>query len=355
MDVNLEEIRPAPDISVVGTNQHGDRAFPLTEVLPAVEQFRRRLSLLRYGHLDDPGARRAQDALTLLWATRGADAVVPQLLERALHLTGADRGNVQLADPDTGALHIAAQIGFCHEFLEYFATVEDDCSACGRAARLRSQTVVTDTLVDPDFRPHSEIADASGFRAVQSTPLVDSNGMLVGVVSTHYPRPGRPPDEDLRALRVYGRLAGEALSQLLVSPTEASADGFEAILPMLAGLESGKTALARLADIAIHRIHAACLGLAATQTDLTDHMLHVRLATAVAELDHALRDLQTAATENAPPLADHEADQSIPRPSTSSNTSQVRVERTPGMSWTRSSTTRRSSVLSRVRTRARMS
>jgi GAF domain-containing protein len=297
MDVNLEEIRPAPDISAVGTDLRGDRAFPLAEVLPAVEQFRRRLSLLRYGHLDDPGTRRAQDALALLWAARGVDALLPQLLERALHLTGAERGNVQLADPDTGGLRIAAQVGFDREFLDYFAIVEDDCSACGRAARLHSQTVVTDTSMDPDFRPHREIADASGFRAVQSTPLIDRSGMLVGVVSTHYPHPGRPADEDLRALRGYGRLAGEALSQLLVSPEDASADGFGAILPVLAGLESGQTALARLADIAIHRIHAASLGLAATQTDLTDHMLHVRLATAVAELDHSLRDLETGATE----------------------------------------------------------
>lgn len=299
MDVHLEEIRPAPDLPVVGADHRGDRVFPLTEVLPAVEQFRRRLSLLRYGHLDDPGTRRAQDALILLWATRGVDALLPQLLERALHLTGADRGNVQLADPDSSALRIAAQVGFDREFLDYFAIVDDDCSACGRAARQHSQTVVTDTTVDPDFRPHREIADASGFRAVQSTPLVDRSGMLVGVVSTHYPHPGRPTDDDLRALRIYGRLAGEALSQLLVSPCDASAsaEGFETMLPLLVGLESGKTALARLADLAIHRIHAASLGLAATQTDLTDHMLHVRLATAIAELDHSLRDLETGATE----------------------------------------------------------
>jgi hypothetical protein len=191
MDVNLEEIRPAPDLSVVSADHRGDRVFPLTEMLPAVEQFRRRLSLLRYGHLDDPGTRRAQDALTVLWATRGVDALLPRLLERALHLNGADRGNVQLADPDTGALRIAAQVGFQREFL----------------------------------------------RAVQSTPLVDRSGMLVGMVSTHHPHAGRPSDDDLRVLRSYGRLAGEALSQLLGSPKEASADGFEAILPVLAELD----------------------------------------------------------------------------------------------------------------------
>jgi GAF domain-containing protein len=283
MDVNLERSGPA-------------------EILPAVEQFQRRLSLLRYGHRDEGGSRRAQDALLLLWATHGTDTLVTRLLDSTLGLTGADRGNVQLMNRDKGALEIAAQVGFDHEFLEYFEFVDDDFSACGRAARLRSQTVVIDTATDLDFRPHSEIAQAAGFRSVQSTPLVDGGGTVVGMLSTHYERPGRPPDADLRALRVYGQLAGETLSQLLGSSDEenASPNPFAEILPVLADLECGKTALARLADIAIHRIHAASLDLSALQTDLTDHILHVRLASALAELDHVIRDLRNAALESRP-------------------------------------------------------
>ncbi|HEX2320867.1 MAG TPA: hypothetical protein VHJ18_17935 [Streptosporangiaceae bacterium] len=53
-------------------------------------------------------------------------------LETALTLVRADRSNIQIVDPATGALRIAAHHGFSAEFLEYFAIVGEDTSACTR-------------------------------------------------------------------------------------------------------------------------------------------------------------------------------------------------------------------------------
>lgn len=145
-------------------------------------------------------------------------ALLDQVLAFALTLLHAERGNIQLADPDTGALRIAAQRGFGPEFVEYFADVTDDGSACGRAARHHAQVVITDVTTDPGFAPHREIALASGFRAVQSTPLVNQAGHLVGMLSTHYPQPTTPPSSDLQELSRFGVLAGENLSTLLGYP-----------------------------------------------------------------------------------------------------------------------------------------
>lgn len=142
-------------------------------------------------------------------------ALLDEVLEFALTLLHAKRGNVQLADPATGVLRIAAQRGFGPEFMEYFADVADDGSACGRAAREHAQVVITDITTDPGFAPHREIALASGFRAVQSTPLVNRAGQLVGMFSTHYPRPTNPPRRDLQIASRFGALAGESLSTLL--------------------------------------------------------------------------------------------------------------------------------------------
>jgi hypothetical protein len=61
-------------------------------------------------------------------------ALLDEVLEFALKLLHSERGNVQLADPATGAPRIAAQRGFGPEFVEYFAAVTDDGSACGIAA-----------------------------------------------------------------------------------------------------------------------------------------------------------------------------------------------------------------------------
>jgi|SRR5215475_10796837 len=77
------------------------------------------------------------------------------------------------------------------------------------------RVVITDVTTDPGFAPHREIALAPGFRAVQSTPLVNRAGHLVGMLSTHYPRPTTSPRRDLQVVSRFGALAGESLSTLL--------------------------------------------------------------------------------------------------------------------------------------------
>jgi hypothetical protein len=78
-----------------------------------------------------------------------------------------------------------------------------------------AQTAVADVRADPRFTPHREIAAAAGFRAVQSTPLVDYASHLIGMVSTHFQRPHRPSDRDLRIMELYADFAGEALTRHL--------------------------------------------------------------------------------------------------------------------------------------------
>jgi hypothetical protein len=138
--------------------------------------------------------------------------VLDTALETALALLRADLGTIQINDPAAGALRIAVQAGFSAEFLQYFAVVSDDRSACGRAACGLAQVVIADVREDPPFAPHRDIAAASGFRAVQSTPLVDQDGHLLGMLSTHYPRPYRPPAADLAVMRQLGALLGQVMS-----------------------------------------------------------------------------------------------------------------------------------------------
>jgi GAF domain-containing protein len=146
-------------------------------------------------------------------------SVLEEGLKDALSLLHADRGNVQIVDPVTGSLVLVLQTGFSEEFLEYFAVVDDNGSACGRTASQHAQVVIGDVNTDPGFAPHREIAAASGFQAVQSTPLVDLTGQLVGVLSTHYPRRYVPPAQELGLMRRLGELIGQAFE------TSLDADG----------------------------------------------------------------------------------------------------------------------------------
>jgi GAF domain-containing protein len=142
-----------------------------------------------------------------------------ELLDRALagavaFLT-ADFGNIQLTDPQTRTLRIVAHRGFTTEFLDHFAAVDDEQAACGRAAKAGAQIVIADVSSDPAFAPHRAIAAAAGFRAVQSTPLIDRAGRLRGVLSTHFQRPHRPPAHELRMTETYATLVADAIARNL--------------------------------------------------------------------------------------------------------------------------------------------
>lgn len=162
-----------------------------------------------------PVARRLQAAANALHAAPHLPFALPHILEDMMTLMDAEFANVQILDPRDGSLVLVAQSGFPPVFLEHFAVVRDDGTVCGTAARQGAQAVVADVRAEPALEPHGEVFRASGVRAVQSTPLVDGGGRLVGVISTHSPRPRRPSERDLAIMRLYGRIAGETVARLL--------------------------------------------------------------------------------------------------------------------------------------------
>jgi CRP-like cAMP-binding protein len=142
------------------------------------------------------------------------DGLAEDALDGAISFLGADFGNLQVYDPEANVLRIAAHRGFDNDFLCHFAEVGmDDGAACGRAAG-GAQVVLPDVREDGDFAPHRAIAAAAGFRAVQSTPLLDGSGRLQGVLSTHFRRAHHPQHERLRLLRTYAQLLADALARL---------------------------------------------------------------------------------------------------------------------------------------------
>lgn len=169
--------------------------------------------------LDEPGAMRRLSGLSGdLHNAAGLGSLLPRVLDGAVALMEADFGTLQLLDPVTGSLWLVTQSGFGPEFLRHFVMVDDRHSASGRAAQAFAQTVIADVNADTDFAPHRGIAAAAGVRAVQSTPLADYSGRLMGVVSTHFGRPYRPPARELRIMELFGDVAGEAIAQRLGVP-----------------------------------------------------------------------------------------------------------------------------------------
>lgn len=150
---------------------------------------------------------------TRLWAITELPAALEEALTATIEIQQADFGNVQLCNPESNALEIVAQRGFSAQFLEYFAGTAHSSAVCGRAMQSRSRVVVEDVEIDEQFAPHRHIALAAGFRAVQSTPLFSRGGEVLGVISTHFKRPHRPSEHELRLTDLYARQAAEMIER----------------------------------------------------------------------------------------------------------------------------------------------
>jgi GAF domain-containing protein len=139
-------------------------------------------------------------------------SITNSALHRGLRLCNAELGNIQLMDSDKEYLLIASQYGFAEEFLAFFRRVTaNEGSACARALRNGEAVIIEDVMSDGEFAPCRGVASRAGFRAVQSTPLVSSNGSVVGILSTHFPSPYRPSDQTMTALRILARSTADAV------------------------------------------------------------------------------------------------------------------------------------------------
>jgi DNA-binding NarL/FixJ family response regulator len=121
-------------------------------------------------------------------------------LASVINASAADYGTFQFFDSRRGELRIVAQHGFRTEFLDYFTTVhcDHDC-VCSAAMNCSSRVVVTDVATDPLLSSESRgVLLRAKVRAVQSTPLVETPGKLIGMVSTHYSHPGGPTPNALQ-------------------------------------------------------------------------------------------------------------------------------------------------------------
>lgn len=139
-----------------------------------------------------------------------------EVLTRARQIADAAFGLIQLLDARSGSLVIAVQHGFDEAFLGTFRLVspQDPC-ACGRALRFGRRVYIADIYQDPYFTPYRSVADEAGFRAVQSTPIVDEDRGLVGILSTHFRSPRRLTRADARGLDAC---AAQAASVIHIAP-----------------------------------------------------------------------------------------------------------------------------------------
>ena len=138
------------------------------------------------------------------------------LLNTAVLLARADMGKIHLFDEAKSALKIVAHHGFTDELVEYFHGVDsEDESVCNRALITKTRVVIDDVSIDPFYIRHVEAVRKVGFSAVQCTPLVNQDGVLVGALVTHYKKSHRLSAEELDALDQVARHVADHLDRMM--------------------------------------------------------------------------------------------------------------------------------------------
>lgn len=157
---------------------------------------------------------RLHDLAERLQSIADLPTALGEVLDAAIALFGADRGTIQIHDPDAGVLRYAASRGFDTKMLATVPPIDRDFhSTCAVAIRTGKRVVAGDIPGDPRWADHASIAAALGYAAAISAPMKTRLDELQGVVTVHFSQPHTPSDRDLRWLDLYARLGAHLVER----------------------------------------------------------------------------------------------------------------------------------------------
>ncbi len=117
-------------------------------------------------------------------------ALLDEVVDAAVSLVGADMASIQLRDPVSGELKLAAQRGFAPAVVDHFASVRPDVESSDR-----------------------EAMRAAGVLAIQTTPLGSRSGKVVGLLSTYFRRVHQLPSHSLKLLELLALQCADAIER----------------------------------------------------------------------------------------------------------------------------------------------
>jgi PAS domain S-box-containing protein len=142
--------------------------------------------------------------------------IFQEMVEAAIAITRADKGNIQILDPLTGKLKIVAQRGFKLPFLKFFEFVDTGEAAACRTAMKRMERVIVEDITRSPIFLGSDALDmlfSEGVRAVQSTPLVSRSGQFIGIISTYFSQIHMPSERELILVDILARQAADIIER----------------------------------------------------------------------------------------------------------------------------------------------
>src|SRR5216684_1004867 len=123
--------------------------------------------------------------------------------------------SILLMDPNGRCLRRGAGPRFPKAFLAAVDGVEiGPCvGSCGTAAYRKEQVIVSDIATDPLWADYRELALANGLRSGWSTPILSSDGSVLGVFGIYGREPRSPTPQHLQTIKQITHLASVAIER----------------------------------------------------------------------------------------------------------------------------------------------
>ncbi|MFC6742239.1 PAS domain S-box protein [Methylobacterium tardum] len=177
-----------------------------------------------------------QEVSTRLIGDEAPQSVYDAILTAATDLMGSECASIQMLNA-SGDLELLAHRGYDPRSAVYWQTVRATSeSTCGVALTTGERVVVPDvedsglTVGSGDLQSYRW----TGMRAVQTTPLLSRSGKPIGMISTHWKRPLRPPERDLKLFDVLARQAADAIERTTAQAELRESEARQAFLLSLA-------------------------------------------------------------------------------------------------------------------------
>ncbi len=144
------------------------------------------------------------------------DAFYQQLLNAAKEIMNADCASIQLLNFQQNKLELLSSLGFHPESAIHWKNVDlKDTSTCAKSLHDGTRVIVTDVEQCAFMKGTKDLEyyRLSQIRAVQSTPLITRNGIMLGMISTHWKKVHQPSAEHFQLFDILVRQASDLLER----------------------------------------------------------------------------------------------------------------------------------------------
>jgi PAS domain S-box-containing protein len=190
-------------------------------------------------------ALRQAEILQLIASARPLNEVLDRLVSLIEELSDGVFGSILVVDEEGRRLRDGAGPSLPPEYRRAIDGLEigPGAGSCGSAAFLGQPVAVRDIATDPNWDAYRHLALAHGLRSCWSSPILSSQGAVLGTFAMYALEPREPSERDRALVNEAGRLAAIAIER------ERDQRARDALLREQAAREASEGERARLQNI----------------------------------------------------------------------------------------------------------